>query len=84
MLLTKYLQPFEGVWYFWKKLMANLGVRCYLHIFSYILEGVRCYSKIIEGVMYFLVVIEVFSPQSLIRWSSQHCSSYHQFDFYMI
>ena len=46
MLLTKYLLPFEGVWCLWKnKLKANLGVRCYLHFFSLLLEGVRCYLK---------------------------------------
>ena len=45
MLLKTYLQHFEGAWCFWKKLKANLGVRCYLHIFSQILEGVRCYLK---------------------------------------
>ena len=59
-LLTKYFQPFEGVWCFWKKLGVNIGVRCYLHIFSHILEGVRCYLKIIEAIMCFLGVIEVF------------------------
>ena len=26
-----------------KKLKANLGVGCYLHIFLQIIEGVRCY-----------------------------------------
>ena len=46
---------------FWEKtLKANLGVRCYLHIFLQIIEGVRCYLKIIEAIMCFLGVIEVF------------------------
>ena len=58
--MTKYFQPFEGVWCFWTKLGVNIGVRCYLHIFSHILEGVRCYLKIFEAIMCFLGVIEVF------------------------
>ena len=46
---------------FWEKnLKANFGVRYYLHLFSQLLEGVRCYLKIIEIIICFLVVIEGF------------------------
>ena len=45
---------------FEKKLKANLGVRCYLNIFSQILEGVKYHLKIIEAIMCFLGVIKVF------------------------
>ena len=45
---------------FGKKLNANLGVRCYLHIFLQLLEGVRCYLEIIEAIISFLGVIEFF------------------------
>ena len=64
-----------------KKLKANLGVRYYLHLFSQLLGGARCYLKIVEAIICFQGVIEgCFSPRSLILWSSQHCSPYHQFD----
>ena len=43
-----------------KKMKANLGVRCYIHICLQMFEGVRCYLKIIEYIMCYLGVIEVF------------------------
>ena len=46
MLLKKYLQPFEGVLCFWKKLKANLGVRCYLHIFCRFLKFLDVIKKL--------------------------------------
>ena len=51
-----------------KRLKANLGVRCYLHIFSQLLEGVRCYLKNIEAIACYIGIIEFFSPQCLISW----------------
>ena len=45
---------------FGKKLKANLGVRRYLHIFLLLLEGVGYYLKIIEAIMCFLGVIDIF------------------------
>ena len=60
MLLKKYLHPFEGVWFFGGKLKANVGVRCSLHIFLHLLEGVRWYLKIFEAPMCYLGVIEVY------------------------
>ena len=57
-----------------KKLKANVGVRCYLHIFRSFLKVLDVILKIVEVLMCYLGVIEVyiFSPQSLICWSSQH------------
>ena len=42
------------------ELKANVGVKCYLHIFLQLLDGVRCYLKIFEGSMCYLGVIEVY------------------------
>ena len=55
-----------------------LGVGCYLHIFGSFLKVLGVIKKIIEAIICFLGVIEVFfRPQGLIRWSSQHYSPYH-------
>ena len=63
---------------FGKKLKANLGVRCYLHIFFSFLKVLNVIKIIIEDIMCFLGVIGIFlSPQSLICWISQHYSPYH-------
>ena len=51
MLLKKYLSLLKVFGVFGKKLRSDLGVGCYLHIFSQIIEGVRCYLKIIEVTM---------------------------------
>ena len=40
--------------FFVENLKDNLGGKCYLHNASQLLEGVRCYLKIIEDIMCFL------------------------------
>ena len=59
MLLIKYLQHFEGVWCFWKKMKANLGARCYYIFIRRFLKVLYVILKIIESI-FFLFVIEGF------------------------
>ena len=55
---------------------------CFINIFFSLVQVLYVIVKIIEASMCYVDVIDVFFviPHRSMRWSIQHCSSFHQFD----